>query len=51
MSIICHGNSPPRAIKNAINVAVRAVETRMNEQIGRRLEEAEPEINAAAESA
>ena len=51
VSIICHGNSPPRAIKNAINVAVRAVETRMNEQIGRRLEEAEPEINAAAESA
>ena len=27
VSIICHGNSPPRAIKNAINVAVRAVET------------------------
>ena len=51
VSIICHGNSPPRAIKNAIKVAVRAVETRMNEQIGRRLEEAEPAINAAAESA
>lgn len=27
VSIICHGNSPPRAIKNAIKVAVRAVET------------------------
>ena len=51
VSIICHGNSPPRAIKNAIKVAVRAVETRMNEQIGRRLEEAEPAINAAAGSA
>jgi glycerol-3-phosphate acyltransferase PlsX len=51
VSIICHGNSPPRAIKNAIKVAVRAVETRMNEQIGRRLEEAEPAINAAAQSA
>ncbi len=50
VSIICHGNSPPRAIKNAIKVAVRAVDTRMNEQIGRRLEEAEPAINAAAES-
>src|SRR5438876_3527865 len=31
VSIICHGNSPPRSIKNAIKVAVRAVETRMNE--------------------
>jgi glycerol-3-phosphate acyltransferase PlsX len=51
VSIICHGNSPPRAIKNAIKVAVRAVETRMNEQIGRRLEEAEPAISAAAELA
>ena len=51
VSIICHGNSPPRAIKNAINVAVRAVETRMNEQIGKKLEAAEPAINAAAASA
>ncbi|HVF40892.1 MAG TPA: hypothetical protein VM939_13410, partial [Gemmatimonadaceae bacterium] len=37
VSIICHGNSTPRAIKNAIKVAVRAVETRMNEHIGERL--------------
>ena len=51
VSIICHGNSQPRAIKNAINVAVRAVETGMNEQIGKRLEAAEPAINAAAASA
>jgi glycerol-3-phosphate acyltransferase PlsX len=51
VSIICHGNSPPRAIKNAINVAVRAVETRMNDQIGRKLEAAAPVINAIAESA
>jgi glycerol-3-phosphate acyltransferase PlsX len=51
VSIICHGNSPPRAIKNAIKVAVRAVETRMNEQIGRKLAAAEPQINAVAESA
>ncbi len=37
VSIICHGNSTPRAIKNAINVAIRAVDTRMNDQIGMRL--------------
>jgi glycerol-3-phosphate acyltransferase PlsX len=51
VSIICHGNSPPRAIKNAIKVAVRAVETRMNDQIGKKLEAAEPLITAIAESA
>jgi len=51
VSIICHGNSPPRAIKNAIKVAVRAVETRMNDQIGERLKAAAPAINALAESA
>jgi glycerol-3-phosphate acyltransferase PlsX len=51
VSIICHGNSSPRAIKNAIKVAVRAVETRMNEQIGQRLEAAAPTISAAAEIA
>jgi glycerol-3-phosphate acyltransferase PlsX len=50
VSIICHGNSSPRAIKNAIKVAVRAVETKMNDQIGKRLEEAAPTINAVAES-
>ena len=37
VSIICHGNSTPRAIKNAIKVAVRAVETGMNAQIGEQL--------------
>ena len=51
VSIICHGNSSPRAIKNAIKVAVRAVETGMNDQIGDRLEAAAPVINAAAEMA
>ena len=51
VSIICHGNSSPRAIKNAIKVAVRAVETGMNDQIGIRLEEAAPTIEAAAKSA
>ena len=47
VSIICHGNSSPRAIKNAVKVAVRAVETGMNDQIGERLEAAAPAINAA----
>jgi phosphate acyltransferase len=51
VSIICHGNSPPRAIKNAIQVAVRAVETRMNDQIGERLGAAALAVNAIAESA
>jgi glycerol-3-phosphate acyltransferase PlsX len=37
VSIICHGNSSPRAIKNAVKVAVRSVETRMNEHIEERL--------------
>ena len=37
VSIISHGKSSPVAIKNAIRVAVRAVESRMNEHIGRRL--------------
>ena len=37
ISIICHGKSSPRAIKNAIHVAVQAVETKMDENIGRRL--------------
>jgi glycerol-3-phosphate acyltransferase PlsX len=51
VSIICHGNSSPRAIKNAIKVAARAVDTGMNDQIGDRLATAAPAINAAAEMA
>ena len=39
VSIISHGKSSPRAIKNAIKVAVQAIETRMDEHIGRRLQE------------
>ena len=39
VSIISHGKSSPRAIMNAVKVAARAVESRMNEHIGRRLEE------------
>lgn len=38
VSIICHGRSSPRAIKNAVKSAVQAVDSRMNEHIGRRLE-------------
>ena len=40
VSIICHGRSSPRAIKNAIKIAVQALDTKMNEHIGRRLEAA-----------
>src|SRR5688572_20201490 len=42
VSMICHGNSTPRAITNAITAAVRAVETKMNEHIGERLGGAGP---------
>jgi glycerol-3-phosphate acyltransferase PlsX len=37
VSIISHGKSSPRAIKNALHVALQAVESRMNDHIGRRL--------------
>jgi glycerol-3-phosphate acyltransferase PlsX len=37
VSIISHGKSSPNAIKNAVLVALRAVESRMTEHIGRRL--------------
>jgi glycerol-3-phosphate acyltransferase PlsX len=39
VSIISHGKSSPRAIMNAIKVAVRAIDSRMNDHIGRRLRE------------
>jgi phosphate acyltransferase len=39
ISIICHGSSSPRAIKNALKVAVRAAERGLNDHIGRRLAE------------
>jgi glycerol-3-phosphate acyltransferase PlsX len=47
VSIISHGKSSPRAIMNALRVAVRAVESRMNEHIGRRLESHAGEGEAA----
>lgn len=34
VSIICHGRSPALAIKNAIRVALEAVESQMNQHIG-----------------
>ena len=37
VSIIAHGKSSSRAIKNALRVAIRAVETDMSGHIGRRL--------------
>jgi glycerol-3-phosphate acyltransferase PlsX len=37
VSIISHGKSNARAVKNAVKVAVRAVESRMSEHIGGRL--------------
>jgi glycerol-3-phosphate acyltransferase PlsX len=41
VSIIAHGKSSPRAIKNALKVAAQAVTSGMNEQIGQRLAVAE----------
>jgi phosphate acyltransferase len=40
VSIICHGRSSPRALMNAIKVAVQAVESRLDEHIGSRLDAA-----------
>jgi glycerol-3-phosphate acyltransferase PlsX len=37
VSVICHGKSSQRAIMNAVKVAVRAVESRMDDHIGRHL--------------
>ena len=48
VSIICHGKSSPRAIMNGIKVALRAVESRMCDHIGRRLEAAQPTQPAAS---
>jgi glycerol-3-phosphate acyltransferase PlsX len=41
VSIICHGASPPRAVRNAIGVARRSVETRIVAQMSRDLERTE----------
>ena len=48
VSIISHGKSSPRAIKNAVKVAVRAVESRMSDHIGRSLAEGQARPSATA---
>jgi len=47
VSIISHGRSSARALKNAILVAKRAVTSQMNTHIGRRLAEGGPEAGVA----
>jgi glycerol-3-phosphate acyltransferase PlsX len=47
VSIICHGKSSPEAIKNGIKVALRAVESRMSDHIGRSLSAAAGEVTSA----
>lgn len=45
VSIISHGKSSAHAIKNAVKVGARAVESRMNEHIGRRLAASEAQLS------
>ncbi len=45
VSIIAHGKSDARAIKNAIRMAARSVETQMSEHIARRLSGAHPVVS------
>lgn len=45
VSIISHGKSSPRALRNAINVAIRAYESGMTDEIGRRLAESMPQAS------
>jgi glycerol-3-phosphate acyltransferase PlsX len=47
VSIISHGKSSPRAIENAIHVALRAHESGMTDQIGQRLAESMPQATAS----
>lgn len=39
VTIICHGHAPPRAIQNAVGVAIRAVESEMVKHLTRELSE------------
>jgi glycerol-3-phosphate acyltransferase PlsX len=48
ISIISHGKSSPRAIKNAIKVAVQAIDSHMDEHIGRRFPEGAAPAEAGA---
>jgi glycerol-3-phosphate acyltransferase PlsX len=43
VSVIAHGKSSPMALKNAVKVAVRAVDSRMNALMGERLSKASGE--------
>lgn len=47
VSIICHGGSPPNAIRNAIRVAVQAVDTRVIGHIARDIKSHESVDHAA----
>lgn len=44
VSIISHGASSSKALKNAVMVGLRAVETEMSEHIGRHLEQVRPAV-------
>jgi phosphate acyltransferase len=48
VSVISHGKSSPRAIKNAIKLAAKTVESRMTDHIGRRLGESNGSAGPAA---
>lgn len=50
ISIISHGKSSPRAMQNAIGVAIRAFESGMTDEIGRRLVDSMPTPAAGATS-
>jgi glycerol-3-phosphate acyltransferase PlsX len=48
VSIICHGGSPPRAVRNAIRVAVQSVESRVVGHIARAIAEHEDGADVGA---
>ncbi|HEY0930214.1 MAG TPA: phosphate acyltransferase PlsX [Gemmatimonas sp.] len=50
VSIISHGKSSPKAIKNAIAVAIRAWESGMTDEIGRRLAESLPDASSVPDA-
>jgi glycerol-3-phosphate acyltransferase PlsX len=51
VSIISHGKSSPRAIQNAIAVALRAHESGMSDAIGRKLAETMPTASSSSSAA
>ena len=50
VSIISHGKSSPRALMNAIRVAILAVESDMTAEIGRRLALSMPSVETSGEA-